>query len=58
MIGDAAVEEGELAQALRKGVEAEDGGLEHFGVGLEGDLRAAPLGRAGDLERAGRLPRS
>ena len=46
---DAAVEERELAQALRQDVEAEDGGLEDLRVGLEGDLGAAALGRAGDL---------
>ena len=47
---DAAVEERELAQALRQRVEAVLGGLEDLRVGLERDLRAAPLRRAGDLE--------
>ena len=47
---DAAVQEGQFAQALRQRVEAVDGGLEDLRVGLEGDLRAAPLGRAGDFE--------
>src|SRR6185503_2648150 len=51
---DAAVQERELAQALREDVEAEDGGLEHLGVGFERDLGAALLGRAGDVERRGR----
>ena len=48
--GDAAVEEGELAQTLGERVEAELGGLEDLRVRLEGDLGAALLGRAGDLE--------
>ena len=48
---NAAVQERQLAQALRQRVEAEDGGLEDLGVGLEGDLGAAALGRAGDFER-------
>ncbi len=48
---NAAVQEGQLAQPLGQGVEAEDEGFEDLGVGLEGDLRAAALGRAGDLER-------
>ena len=48
---DAAVQERELAQALRQRVEAEDRGLEDLCVGLEGDLGAAPLGRAGHIER-------
>jgi hypothetical protein len=48
--GDAGVEEGELAQALGERVEAEFGRLEDLRVGLEGDLRAALLRRAGRLE--------
>ena len=51
----AAVEERELAQALRERVEAELDGLEDLRVGLEGDLRAALLRRARDLEAAGRI---
>ena len=47
---DAAVQERELAQALRERVEAVFGGLENLRVGLERDLRAAALRRAGDLE--------
>jgi hypothetical protein len=55
---DAGVEERQLAQALRQRVEAELGRLEDLGVGLEGDLRAALLRRAGDLEVAVGRPRS
>ena len=51
---NAAVQERELAQALRQDVEAEDRRLENLRVGLEGDLRAAPLRRAGDFERGRR----
>ena len=51
---DAAVEEGQLAQARRQRVEAVFGGLEDLRVGLEGDLGAALLGRARDLEVARR----
>ena len=51
---DAAVEERELAQPLRQRVEAELGRLEDLRVGLEGDLGAALLGRAGRLEIGGR----
>ena len=40
---DAAVQERELAQALRERVEAEVRGLENLRVGLERDLRAAAL---------------
>jgi hypothetical protein len=47
---DAAVQERELAQPLRERVEAELGGLEDLRVGLERDLGAALLRRAGDLE--------
>ena len=47
---DAAVEERELAQPLRQRVEAVFGRLEDLRVGLERDLRAAALRRAGDLE--------
>ena len=50
--GDAAVQERELAQPLRQRVEAELGRLEDLRVGLERDLRAALLRRAGDLEIA------
>ena len=41
---DAGVEERELAQPLRQRLEAELGGLEDRGVGLERDLGAALLG--------------
>ncbi len=51
----AAVEERELAQPLREGVEAELHGLENLRVRLEGDLRAALLRRARDLEAADRI---
>ena len=51
---DAAVQKGQLTKALRQRVEAVFGGLEDLRVRLEGDLRATPLRRAGDLERAGR----
>ena len=51
---DAAVQERELAQPLGERVEAEDGRFEDLRVGLEGDLGAAPLGRAGHLEVAAR----
>ena len=56
----AAVEERELAQALRERVEAELDGLEDLRVGPERDLRAALLRRAGDLEarRSGRRART
>ncbi len=47
---DAGVEERQLAQALRQRVEAELDGLEDLRVGLEGDLGAALLRRAGDFE--------
>ena len=50
--GDAAVQERELAQPLRERVEAEFRRLEDLRVGLERDLGAALLGRAGDLEIA------
>jgi hypothetical protein len=50
--GDAAVEEGQLAQPLRERVEAVLGRLEDLRVRLEGDLRAALARRAGDLEVA------
>ncbi len=53
--GDAGVEEGELAQPLRQGVEGELDRLEHLGVGQERDLRAALLGLARDLEVGLRL---
>ena len=53
--GDAAVQEGELAQALRQRVEAVLGGLEDLRIGLEGDLGAALLGRAGDFQRLDRI---
>ena len=51
---NAAIEKGQLTQALRQRVEAELGCLEDLCVRPEGDLRATPLRRAGDLERAGR----
>ena len=47
---DAAVEKGQLAQPLGQGVEAEYGGLEDLRVRLEGDFRAATLGRPGCLQ--------
>ena len=47
---DASVEEGELAQALGQGVEAEGGGLEAFRIGLERDLCATEIRRAGHLQ--------
>ena len=53
--GDAGVEERELAQAAGERVEAEFGDLEDLRVGLERDLGAAALGRAGDREVAERL---
>ena len=53
---NAAVQERQLAQALRQCVEAVDGGLENLGVRLERDFRAAALGRAGDFEGARRVP--
>ena len=49
---DAPVQEGELAQPLGEGVGAVDRGLEDLGVGLEGDLGAAPVGDPGVLELA------
>ena len=52
---DAAVEERQLAQPLRQRVEAELGRLEDLLVRLEGDLGAALLGRAGDLEIGERI---
>ena len=55
----AAVQERELAQPLRERVEAEDGRLEDLGVGPEGDLGAAALGRPGHLRaRRPASPRS
>ncbi len=53
---DAAVEEAELAQALREGVEAVGRGLEDLQVGLEGDLGAALVGGARLLEARLRHP--
>ena len=53
--GDATVQEGELAQALRQRVEAVFGGLENLRIGREGDLGAALLGRAGDFQRLDRI---
>ena len=47
---DPAVQERELAQALREGVEAEGGGLEDLAVRLEGDLGAAAVGDPGVLD--------
>ena len=47
VIGHAAVEERELAQALRQRVEAEFGGLEDLRIGPERDLGPALVGRAG-----------
>jgi hypothetical protein len=55
---DAAVEEGELTQALRQRVEAVLGGLEDLRVGPERDLGAAALRRARDLQIRERCPRS
>src|SRR4029450_7231161 len=49
---DPAVQERQLAQALRKRVEAECGGLEDLGVGLERDLGAAAVGGPGLLQAA------
>jgi len=45
----AAVQEGELAQPLGQGVEAEARGLEDLAVGLEGDLGSPTVGDAGVL---------
>ena len=53
---DAAVEERELAQPVRQGVEAVLDRLEHLRVRLERHLGAAPLRRAGHFQRAARLP--
>ena len=53
--GDAAVEERQLAQPLRQGVEAELGRLEDLRVGLEGDLRPALLRRPGDRQVGDRI---
>jgi len=53
---DAAVEEGELTQALRQRVEAVLGGLENLRVGPERDLGAAALRRARDLQIRERCP--
>jgi hypothetical protein len=50
----AGVEERELAEPLRQRLEAELDDLEHRRVGLERDLGAALVGRAGDLEIADR----
>ena len=50
VIEDAAVQERELAQALRERVEAEVDGFEDLRVRLERDFRAATLRGAGDLE--------
>ncbi len=47
---DAAVQERELAQPLREGVEAVLDGFENLCVGLERDFCAAALRGAGDLE--------
>src|SRR5688572_10772984 len=52
---DAAVEEGELAQALGQRVEAVFGGLEDLRVGLKGDLGAALLRRPRDFEPGRRI---
>src|SRR5439155_12948883 len=46
----AAVQEGELAKALRKNVEAEGRRLEHEAVGIERDLRSALVGHPGFLD--------
>ena len=53
---DPAVQERQLAQALRQRVEAEGRGLEDLRVGLEGDLGAAAVGGARLLEPALRQP--
>jgi len=50
------IEEGELAQALREGVEVELPLGEDLGVGLEGDLRPRLAGLPRHLHRGGRLP--
>jgi len=54
---NATVEECEFAQALREDVEAVDRRLEDLLVGLEPDLRAAALRRAGILRSATGAPR-
>src|SRR5581483_12130536 len=46
---DPAIEERELAQALRENVEAEGRRLEDHRIGLEGNLRATFLGHSGRL---------
>ena len=46
----AGIQERQLTQALRQGLEAEFGDLEDRGVRLERDFRAALLRRAGHLE--------
>ena len=53
--GDAAVQEGELPQPLRQGVEAVFDGLEDLRIRLERDLGAALLRGPGDLERDHRI---
>ncbi len=52
----ARVQERELAKPLSQCVEAEFDAFENLRVRLEGDLRSAALGRAGDLELTRRLP--
>jgi len=52
---DAAIQERELAQALREDVEAERRGLEDERIRLEGDLGAALIGDAGFLDRRFRI---
>ena len=52
---DAGVQECQLAQPLREGIEAEICGLENVGIGAERDFRAALFRRARHLELAGGL---
>jgi hypothetical protein len=53
---NAAVEERELAEALRERVEAVLDGLKNLRIGPEGDLGSAALGRARRFQVANRRP--
>ena len=52
---DTGIEERQLAEALRKSVEAVIDRFENFGIGAEGHLGAAPLGRSSHLEIGQRM---
>jgi hypothetical protein len=54
---DAAIEKRQLAQTLRKNIEAEIRGFENLAVGLERDPRAALPGFADFLQRPCGSPR-